>query len=418
MKTIAFNTDSSSCFESNLSNVVTDNHRLWLFALAGLFSATTTAQQVPIEYELNPNQQAVSNGVFNSNLSLYCSENDSTNPFCSASPSSISDLKSLTPDQVFAMGSLTTRITGGKLTQPNDYTRFGFGKSTGGGSGDDDFSPLGFWAKVDSDFGSRANTFEQSGFKFDNHHFVFGADYRLQDNWVVGSSFGYRHNTADFVNNRGNTVNDNYTGSLYTTYNITDALHVEATASYAGAQYETLRNISLGGVNSVATAKPEGNQYAFSWGGGYDFNHGALSIGPYARGEYINLDIDGYSETGSIAAVRFGKQNIESLVSTVGVQTAYTFSMPWGVLIPQLRGEWHHQFMDGQRAVQGSFVADPLQQSFSLLSDGPTRDYYTFGASVSSVLPGGISAFLAYETLQSYTTINSNKLMLGARLEF
>jgi len=43
---------------------------------------------------------------------------------------------------------------------------------------------------------------------------------------------------------------------------------------------------------------------------------------------------------------------------------------------------------------------------------------FTFGAEVSSVLPGGISAFLAYETLQGYTSVNSNKLMLGARLEF
>ena len=132
----------------------------------------------------------------------------------------------------------------------------------------------------------------------------------------------------------------------------------------------------------------------------------------------MNLDIDGFSERGSIAAVQFAKQNIESLTSTVGIQTAYTVSFPWGVLIPQLRGEWHHQFLDGRRQIQASFVTDPSGQIFTLSGDGPSRDYYTFGAEVSTVLPGGISAFLAYETLQGYSNINSNKLMLGSRLEF
>ncbi|MGZ4960371.1 MAG: autotransporter outer membrane beta-barrel domain-containing protein [Methylomonas sp.] len=328
--------------------------------------------------------------------------------------------QSITPDQVFAMGSMATRVNGGKITQPSDYSRFRRQKPRQGGAGDDDFSRLGVWGKVDSDFGSQNQTFNQAGFDFDNHNFMFGADYRLQDNWVAGGSFAYRHNNASFNAGRGETVNDSYTGSLYTTYNITDALHVDALASYGGFSYETSRNITdfFGTGSSVAKASPNGAQYAFSWGGGYDFNYQALTIAPYARGDYSNLDIGSYTETGSIAAIHFGKQNIESLTSTLGVQTAYTFSFPWGVLIPQLRGEWHHQFSDGARQIQASFASDPAGEIFTLNGTGPSRDYYTVGAEVSSVLPGGVSAFLAYETLQGYTNINSNKLMLGARMEF
>lgn len=325
---------------------------------------------------------------------------------------------SITPDQIFAMGSIATRVNAGKITQPADYFRLKHRGAKGAGAGDIELPALNFWSKIDSDFGSHDTTLSQPGFEFDNHNFVFGADYRISDNWVAGSSFAYRHNTADFDGGRGETVNDTYTGTIYTAYNITDAAHVEATAAYGGFAYDTRRNINFGGQSSVAKASPEGGQYAFSWGGGYDFNIDAWTLAPYARGEYMNLDIDGYSESGSQYAVRFGKQTIESLTSTVGVQTAYAFSFPWGVLIPQLRGEWHHQFMDGQRRIETGFVADPSGQTFVMTSDGPSRDYYTFGAEVSSVFAGGISAFLAYETLQSYTSINSNKLMLGARLEF
>lgn len=374
--------------------------------------------------QANQNQQAVVNAVnFIPQAGGIICDTANPSPFCTINTSSSSTLEALTPDQIFSMGSMATRITGGQLTPPSDYFRLKHGHKYGGGAGDEDFPPLSFWAKTDNDFGSLYTTPALAGFNFDNHNFVFGADYRLQDNWVVGSSFAYRHNDATFAYGRGNTVNDSYTGSLYTTYNITDALHVEATANYGGYDYDTTRNINFRTFNnrtssSVANGKTGGGQYAFSWGGGYDFNFKALTIAPYARGEYMNLGIDGYSETGSFYAVRFGKQNIESLTSTLGVQTAYTFSFPWGVLIPQLRGEWHHQYLDGQRLVQASFVSDSSGQVFNLSNVGPTRDYYTFGAEVSSVLPGGVSAFLAYETLQGYTNINSNKLMLGARLEF
>ncbi|PPD31637.1 MAG: hypothetical protein CTY19_13525 [Methylomonas sp.] len=423
-----------------------DLHILWRFQM---FKSTITSatQQSPANLKLNPQTirllcglsalmaaGQVSANCYNENqLATYnafdsihstLSQNDQFPSdyftyFDGGLPSDSCDqtvLQSITPDQIFGMGSMATRINGGKTGHPYNY--FGLNqKKRGGGSGDIDLPPLNFWSKIDSDFGSRDNTFSQSGFEFDNHNFVFGADYRIKDNWVAGGSFNYRHNTANFDNNRGETVNDSYTGMLYTSYNITDAAHVEATASYGGFKYDTSRNISFLGTNSVAKASPEGGQYAFSWGGGYDFTYQALTVAPYARGEYSNLDIDGYSESGSLYAVRFGKQNIESLTSTVGIQTSYAVSVPWGVLIPQLRGEWHHQFMDGGRQVTAGFVADP-STSFSLSNDGPSRDFYTFGAEVSSVFAGGMSAFLAYETLQGYTSINSNKLMLGARLEF
>jgi uncharacterized protein YhjY with autotransporter beta-barrel domain len=391
------------------ANCFNDNQLATMNALSSLYQNSPTLNSIFTNsnyFDTIGSQDGIptTSGFINDSLSNYSS--------CDQSP-----LQGITPDQIFGMGSMNTRINGGKIGHPYNY--FGLNqKKRGGGSGDMDFPPLNFWSKIDSDFGSRDTTFSQSGFEFDNHNFVFGADYRIKDNWVAGGSFNYRHNTANFDNNRGETVNDSYTGMLYTSYNITDAAHVEATASYGGFKYDTARNISFLGGNSVAKASPEGGQYAFSWGGGYDFTYQALTVAPYARGEYSNLDIDGYSESGSQYAVRFGKQSIESLTSTVGIQTSYAVSVPWGVLIPQLRGEWHHQFMDGARQVTAGFVEDSAGTTFLLSGDGPTRDYYTFGAEVSSVFSGGLSAFLAYETLQSYTSINSNKLMLGARLEF
>lgn len=379
----------------------------------GLFMTLTGGQAIAAG-GFNTNEQA----VFNALNACAQAPTDRNSPICFAGTNP-ANIKSLNPDQIFGIGSMAARVNGGKTTQPYDYAHLKRIKRKGGGAGDDDFSPLSFWGNVDSNFGARNTTTNLTGFEYDNHNFVSGADYRLQDNWVVGGLFSYRHNNATFDTNRGETTNDSYTGGLYSSYNITDSLHIDGMASYGGFAYDTTRNINLVDFgSSVAQGSTNGGQYAFSGTAGYDFNFNALTIMPYLRGEYMDLSVDGYSESGSIAAVRFGKQNIESMTSSLGVQTSYTFSMPWGVLIPQLRGEWHHQYRDGRRHIQASFVTDASGQNFTMTGGLPVRDYFTFGAEVSSVLPGGVSAFLSYETLQGYTDISSNRFMLGTRMEF
>lgn len=363
----------------------------------------------------NSNQQAVANAL---NACDSQSTSDITSPLCIARLSS-ENIKSLNPDQIFAMGSMAARVNGGKVTQINKNYSSRYEAKIGGAAGNEDFSPLSLWWEMDSNFGDRNTTPKITGFGVDNHNFVSGVDYRVEDNWVVGGLFSYRHNNALFDSGRGETMNDSYTGGLYTTYNITDALHIDASASYGGFVYETTRNINLIGLgSSVAQGSTSGGQYAFSGGSGYDFNFQALSIAPYVRGEYMNLSIDGFSESGSLAAVQFANQNIESLVSTMGIQTSYTLSFPWGILTPQLRGEWHHQYLDGRRNIDTRFTSDPSAQRFTMVSGVPVRDYFTVGAEVSSLLPGGVSAFLSYETLQGYTDISSHKFMLGTRFEF
>lgn len=288
--------------------------------MAVLSLSTVQANGAPAPLNnLNPNQRSVDSAI--GSCSAYYSDLEIDAPaVCQAG---FSDIQSLTPDQVLGLGNSITRLDGGRNPVPYDYYSNNQTSRLGGGSGDADFPPLNFWTKVDSGFGAHDNTvLNTGGFKYDNHNFMAGVDYRINDSWVSGAVFNYRHSNAAFNAGRGETLGDSYTGMLYTSYFVTEALHLDATASYGGHEFETTRNITLGGVSSVAKAKPNADQYSFSWGGGYDWHHQALSIAPYARGEYTALNIDGYAESGSVAAVRFGKQNIESLISTVGVQTA------------------------------------------------------------------------------------------------
>ncbi len=361
---------------------------------------------------------AVTNQLFLTNICHVLANQGISAPFCLIPPTPV-NIKNLTPDKVFSMGYQSTRTTGSTANNQS-YNALGEQNAiTNNTVKDAEFSRLSFWTKTDNDFGALETTQNSTGYKFDNHNFVLGADYRLKDDWVAGGSFSYQFNNATFDSNHGATSSYTYTGSLYSSYNLTDDLHFETSASYGGLNYQSSRNIVLTGLApSVASGAPNGEQYTFSLGGGYDFSYRAMILAPYIRGDFLQLNIEQYSETGSIAAMKFARQNVESMISSLGVQTSYTLSMPWGVLTPQLRGEWHHQFLDGQRQIKSSFASDPTGQVLTISGNAPSSDYYSFAAEVSSLFAGGLSAFLAYETLQGYSNISSNKFTLGGRMEF
>jgi outer membrane autotransporter protein len=363
-------------------------------------------------------------------------------------------LQVISPEQLLAQGATATRVTAGQVALvdstigarlatlhgtlrlaglqmyrngwPADHAYAGLGDpfANGGAAGDGLSAPLGVWLSGNYHFGDVDSTSNQKGFQFKNFGFTVGADYRVTDDMIVGFAFTYSRTNANFDRSAGGTDSDAYTGSIYGSYYVTEGFHIDAIGSFGGIDYQTTRHISytlprFETVNTEAVANPGGTQYSFSIGGGYDYSVGGLMLAPYARTEYIGLDVDAYRERqGNGWAMRFDEQHVQSLISTVGSQISYTFSLPWGVVTPQLRGEWHHQFKDDKRRIGASFLGDPAAQQFAVVTQGPDRDYYTFGAEISGVFSHGISAFLAYDLLLGYRDIESHKFTLGTRIAF
>lgn len=350
----------------------------------------------------------------------YCGQLSQLTPGSAAYESIV---RQMTPDQIFAIGSMGSRTNGGQTSiikqVLGDRTRtWRLGTPVGGGAGDDFASPLGLWFKADTDFGGLDRNLEFNGFRYNNFGFTAGADYRITDRWVSGLAFNYQRSNARHDAGRGDTDSDSYTGNIYTSYYLTDGLHVEATGAYSGFDYQTARIVQVPVVGNRMNGAPGASQYAFSAGGGYDFNYQSFILAPYARADYLALDVDSFKESGGPAAMQFEQQHIRSLTSTVGALFSKAISLPWGVVTPQLRGEWHHQFMDGSRTVRAAFVSDPASTRFGMVSSSPDRDFYTLGADVSGTFAHGISAFLSYQTLLGLRSVESHKVMLGTRLEF
>ncbi len=296
---------------------------------------------------------------------------------------------------------------------------FGLTERGGGASADrGPFGRLGVFVNGEYDFGDVDGTDREDGFEFDRFGVTVGADYRFTDRFVLGLALHYSATDADIDLGLGEVDSNGYGVSLYGTYYVGN-FFVDGHAGYEYIDYDTTRRIVFATVDRTARGETEGNQYTLNLGVGYEIPVGRVTITPLTRVEYLKLDVDSYREHGAEGLdLAVGKQEVESLVTAVGAQVSMAFSLPFGVLVPQVRAEWRHEFLNDNAAITARYANDPFNTSFAIPSDDPDRDYVAVAAGASTVFQRGVSAFVNYETVLGLRDVTHHAFTAGLRVEF
>lgn len=287
---------------------------------------------------------------------------------------------------------------------------------------------LGVFVNGLGGYGSRDARGEELGFRFVRYGATAGADWRFSDEVFAGVAVGWEGSEADFRQSAGGDLDDDqFQGSLYATWS-PGSFYVDGIASYSYHDFDVRRRIVLSPtvvtnpgtrLNRTARGDTHANEIGLSVGTGYDFQHEGWSFGPRARFDYTKLKIDGYKESGAGGLnLRVNDQTVRSVATVLGAQASYSISMDWGVLVPQLRVDWEHEFQDDARKVGVRFVSDPNATPFFVKTAAPDRDFANLGFGVSAVLPRGLQAFADFETVLGLQDTESYTLTAGVRWEF
>jgi len=303
------------------------------------------------------------------------------------------------------------------------------------------FKRLGIFASGEVNVGDKDATSRESGFDFESYGLTLGADYRLNPKVVLGVALGYMTTDIDLDQDGGQLKASGFSGSLYGTYHVSDPFYIDGIVSVGRNDYDidrairySIRELNPDGtptggmvtIDQVAQADSDGTWYGFSLSTGYDFYVAGLTVGPIARLNYSRADLDGYQENidntaaGSGLALSVEGQKITSFSTVLGGQASYAISLPWGVVLPQLRLEWEHEFENASRTIRANFLEDPTPDDTSqiqLLTDAPDRDFFNIAAGVSAVFRRGLSAFVQYQTVIGLADVNSHHVALGLRIE-
>jgi outer membrane autotransporter protein len=290
---------------------------------------------------------------------------------------------------------------------------------TGGAQG------FSLFASVDYQKFDKDTTRFETGFERDTVGGTVGADYLFRSGLVLGAAFSYGHEFGDYEGAGGGFDHDGYGILLYGSVAPIANLFVDGVAGYTRKNYSFDRRVNLSipaatfSVTGPTSGDTDGNEFKVGINTGYDFVLGRFTVGPRVGVLYRETTVDGFQESGRTGLeLAYDNQNIQSLVTTVGVYGSVAISTGFGVIVPQATAEYVHEFLDDQRSVGFRLVQDPFQARFLYQTDPPDRDYFNLGIGVAMVLPNGLQPYLNFRELVGYDDRSSHTVTLGLRVPF
>jgi outer membrane lipase/esterase len=362
-------------------------------------------------------------------------------------------LNALTPDQILAprtssvqqvkagIGVVSMRMESLRLAgrmpglAPNTSIASNplFGATGGGASGDMQIGRGGAFFNLKYLDAKQDSNQYTSGYDQDSLRLVFGADYRLRDNLIIGLSGNYASGSTDYWLDKGDMDTSTWGLGLYGTQYWESGAFVEGTLGYDVSDYDMTRKIDysieangvLTRVRQNATSTPESGTFYASLSGGYNMEVASFTFTPSLSLNYLRNAIDSYRErmsdptaSGGSLAIAYDSQTYSSFNSRLGFMVSKAFSSSSGVWVPQLSLDWVHEFSADQERIDARFVNDLSVTPLMISTTSPDRNYFDLGVGISGQFAQGRSAFLAINQLLGYEDVESYTISGGIRLEF
>lgn len=182
-------------------------------------------------------------------------------------------------------------------------------------------SSIGAWARV---YGGESHWKSNSEIEMDHTTIQVGADYRINNHWIVGGAFSYTDSDADLV--KGQAKGDSYSLAAYATYMADGGSYLDLIARYG-----YLDNEMTSGNMSVDT---QSNAFSLSVETGHMFRIMEQAyIEPQIEVTYGFISGD---DTTASNDVRLEQDDFQSLITRVGVRTGFEFPEKAGTIYAML----------------------------------------------------------------------------------
>jgi uncharacterized protein YhjY with autotransporter beta-barrel domain len=324
---------------------------------------------------------------------------------------------------------------------------------TGGASGDESglsAGRLGVYLQGRLGTGDKERTRFEAGYDVDTLGFSGGADYRFTDSLVAGVALAYSEAESDFTRDSTGTKidggfdSDGVTFSLYGSW-YGERAYVDLIASYGDVDFDSTRSIvytvdapagmvgdvvlpTTDSVNRIARGRTSGDTVSVGLSAGMDWARGPWLFGPLVAVNYLDLSVDGFSESGADELnLLYDDQSAESLQLQLGLNLAYTVSTSRGVVVPYGSVVFISEQKDDQDSFRLRYLSDPCARAdsgvttcsfFDVTSDDPDTSFLRWNVGLSAVLANDFSAYVDYTSIASLDSISYGEVTVGVRYQF
>ncbi len=296
-----------------------------------------------------------------------------------------------------------------------------------GESGDDIGSQLlaerwGAFVNGTVTIGDRSRRGDETAFDYDSWGITAGVDYRFDNGAVVGVAGGFSRYSADLEGNSGKVDGDSYSIQGYGTFDLIENLFIDATLGYTTTDFDFGRVVDLAGIGSMTRSTARGSTDARVISATVSLNYrirldNAWSITPYGQFGYSDIEIDGFSESGSPFDYQYPSQSLDSQLWSAGIRVNRPISLDRGVLVPYADLAFEYESGIDGYSLQPVLVESGIDGPMVSISN-PDRSTGRLDLGASWVFLTGNQLFFSYSALLMDSDTTRHSFYFGARWEF
>ncbi|GEM_PF-830424 len=259
-----------------------------------------------------------------------------------------------------------------------------------------------------NNFGAVTPDGNGAGYQFSSVGATAGADYRLAKDLAGGLLIGY-----DQSGSSQSTGTVNATGTqvgLYAGWK-SDDFQIDAFVDGGIDSYSTQRT-AFGGT---AAGSPSGLEFSGQLNLGYDLWVSDYDLNLFLSGQLTQVNVNGFTETGSLAPLTFSNQSEAYLDSDLGFQLNHGWQMGTLKLSPSLTAVWEHVYQGNLDSLTANFGTG---DNFTVLGSDTGTDAAVLGGGVNAEFAGGFSVYLDYQGKLGMTNFSEQSLSGGINVAF
>jgi len=276
-------------------------------------------------------------------------------------------------------------------------------------SSGDAFTETGVWVQTLYSDANQDLRDGITGYNAYSRGIAVGADGKLNEQVTLGLAYSFLN--TDVNSDNGNTTEvDGHAFTLYGGFEQGNYF-VDGSLTYGINDNGSQRNIA----STTAKGNYDSNLLGVNLVGGYSYHiSNELLIEPRVAARYSMVDIDGFSEKGSSAALKVKDQRYEVIDLGAGVRVAANYPLGQGTIEPQAKLMAYHDFAADQASSTSTFVLGGTP--FATSGAKPAHNSYEAGVGVDYRL-GAMTVGASYDYLGK-SDFNADTFTAKVRYDF
>ena len=235
----------------------------------------------------------------------------------------------------------------------------------------------------------------QSGVQIDSWAPSVGIERHLSRGLALGFAVSFLHSEQNYTAGLGRVELEGPALSAYISF-VRKSFWSSLLYSFGTYDMSSTRNPGFGFATALGSTHTNTNAIQYNTGWNFRFQNNTLVTGPFAGIDWLYGTVAGYSETGGgLAALSYGTQTYQSLVTRVGWTVSKKFTTDWAVITPQVRVSYERQNLTNNgtsvNLINAPFTATGGNQS-------PGQDYVVIGTGVNFQFTPDFGMLLGYQT--------------------